>query len=54
MTVEQILELLRSTRDEYNHPDRYADEEYSFKCQGIVDILGDVIDVIEYRISNGE
>lgn len=54
MTVEQILELLRSTRDNYADPGGYMDEMWYIKCAAKVDVLDDVIDTIQYRMAEGE
>jgi hypothetical protein len=54
MTVEQILELLRQHRDDYNDPGGYQEEEWYIKCAAKVDVLDDMISTIEYRIAKGE
>ena len=54
MKVEQILELLRKYRDDYNDPGGYMEEEYYIKCMAKVDVLEDVISTIEYRIAREE
>lgn len=54
MTVEQILELLRGYRDDYNDPGGYMEEEWYIKCAAKVDVLDDMINLIEYRMRNPE
>lgn len=54
MTVEEILELLRSTRDDYNDSGGYMEESWYVKCAAKVDVLDEMIDTIEYRMRNPE
>jgi hypothetical protein len=50
MTVEQILELLRAARDDWENPGSYMDSEWYDKCAASASALTAVIDTIEYRI----
>jgi hypothetical protein len=54
MTVEEILELLRSRKADYEDPGAYLDEMWYIKCAAKVDVLDDVIDTIEYRMKEAK
>jgi len=50
MTVDQILDVLRSRVKNYEDPGAYMEEEWYIKCAAKVDVLSE----IEYRIARGE
>lgn len=47
MTVEEILELLRSTKEDYENPGSYMEEEWYIKCAAKADVLDDMIYAIK-------
>jgi hypothetical protein len=47
MTVEEILELLRQHKEDYEDPGSYMEESWYVKCAAKVDVLDDVIRTIE-------
>jgi hypothetical protein len=50
MTVEEILELLRSTKEDYEDPGGYMEESWYIKCAAKVNVLEDMIYAIESRM----
>jgi hypothetical protein len=50
MTIDQVLDMLRSRVKDYKEPGRYMEEEWYVKCAAKVEVLEDVISDIEYRI----
>jgi hypothetical protein len=49
ITVEEILELLRSEVETYENPGSYCESEWYDKCRAKAEILNDLIYIIESR-----
>ncbi len=52
MTIDQVLDMLRSRIKDYE-PSGHMEEEYYIKCAAKVEVLEDLISDIEYRIKKG-